>query len=632
MAEQIMGEGRGRLIAHQYRLVEEIGRGGFGVVWRARDERLNRDVAAKELFLPLYLAADQREERRERSMREARSAARIMHPSAVTVHAVVEQDGVPWIIMELIDGRSLGSVVRSGGPLPPRRAAEIGLGVLGALRTAHAAGVVHRDVTPGNILLAEGRAVLTDFGIATIEGDPSITSSGYLMGAPAYTAPERARGEHATPASDLWSLGATLYLAVEGKRPFAGDNANAVLHAIQHVEPDRPVLAGPLGPVIEGLMRKVPADRLSAEQAESLLGDVALDRVPALLSLPPGAGRVQDGRVWRWRRLVAVAAAPVVAAGVVSGLLWADRAGTPESAQGAAGRAAPAAGPRLLATLAAADEVYTVSINAAGTLLAAAGENRAVRLWRLPDRRPVAVLRGHGHAIFASAFSPDGRTLATGGYDREVILWNTAARRRLATLTPGQGTIGSLAFSPDGRELATAGTDDVQLWNVARRARLQVLGRPAETQYSAAFSRLGWLAFASADTLRMWRSRAAPRSATLGGVSSLVRAMAFDPTGRVVAIGGDDGTVTLWDCAARRRLGTVPHDRSVYAVAFSPDGRTLATASGDTVVLWDVAQRKRTATLTGHRGLVSSLAFSRDGRTLASGGFDGTVRLWALGP
>ncbi|WP_131762023.1 serine/threonine-protein kinase, partial [Actinomadura fibrosa] len=282
MVDLIMGEERGRLVARQYRLVEEIGRGGFGVVWRARDEWLNRDVAAKELFLPLYLADDQREERRERSLREARSAARIVHPSAVTVHAVVEDEGVPWIIMELVGGRSLGAIVRRDGPLPPRRAAEIGLDLLGALRTAHAAGVVHRDVTPGNVLIGDGRVVLTDFGIATIEGDPSITRSGYLMGAPAYTAPERARGEPAVPASDLWSLGATLYLAVEGRRPFPGDNANAVLHAIQNLEPPRPVLAGPLGAVIDGLMRKDPADRLTAAQAESLLADVAADRVPVL--------------------------------------------------------------------------------------------------------------------------------------------------------------------------------------------------------------------------------------------------------------------------------------------------------------------------------------------------------------
>ncbi|HEX2317289.1 MAG TPA: serine/threonine-protein kinase, partial [Thermomonospora sp.] len=266
-----MAAGPGLLIAGQYRLTEELGRGGFGVVWRARDERLHRDVAAKELFLPTYLGQDQRRERRRRSLREARSAARIVHPAAVTVYDVVEHDGCPWIIMELVEGRALNAVVREQGPLPPHRAARVGLAILGALGAAHAAGVVHRDVKPGNVLIGERRTVLTDFGIATIDGDPALTHSGFVMGAPAYTSPERARGEPAVPASDLWSLGATLFYAVEGHRPYSGANANATFHAILNGEPPVPAHAGPLTPVITGLMRKEISERLTAAQATIML-------------------------------------------------------------------------------------------------------------------------------------------------------------------------------------------------------------------------------------------------------------------------------------------------------------------------------------------------------------------------
>src|SRR5918992_1265241 len=258
-----MGAGPDRLIAGQYRLIEEIGRGGFGVVWRARDEHLHRDVAAKALFVPSYLSPDQRSEQRERSLREARSAARLTHPATVTVYAVIEHDGAPWIIMELIDGSSLSSIVKREGPLPPRRVAEIGLNVLQALRAAHAAGVIHRDVKPANILIGahDNRVVLSDFGIARIEGDPNITQSGFIMGAPAYTSPERARGESAIAASDLWSLGASLYYAVEGHRPFPGANAQAVFHAILTADPIPMRRSGPLTQVINGLLRKDPAER-----------------------------------------------------------------------------------------------------------------------------------------------------------------------------------------------------------------------------------------------------------------------------------------------------------------------------------------------------------------------------------
>ena len=265
--------GSGRVVAARYELLDLVGHGAMGTVWRARDLRLDREVAVKEVRLPGPMTAHDRSVLRERSLREARVAARLTHPGVVTVHDVIEADGSPWIIMELVPSRSLARVLAEDGPLWPARAAAMGMTLLEALGSAHAAGVVHRDVKPANILVtSESRVVLTDFGIATLHGDPGLTQAGMVMGTPGFCAPERIRGEPATPASDLWSLGATLYAAVEGRGPFEGQgSAMAVLANIVHGDPPPATRAGPLEPVILALMRRDPAARPDATGARRLL-------------------------------------------------------------------------------------------------------------------------------------------------------------------------------------------------------------------------------------------------------------------------------------------------------------------------------------------------------------------------
>ena len=265
--------GSGRVVAGRYELLDPVGHGAMGTVWRARDLRLDREVAVKEVRVPGPMTYQDRNVLRERSLREARVAARLSHPGVVTVHDVIEADGTPWIIMELVPSRSLAQVLAEDGPLPPARAAMMGMTLLEALGSAHAAGVVHRDVKPGNILVTpEGRAVLTDFGIATLHGDPGLTQAGMVMGTPGFCAPERIRGEPASPASDLWSLGATLYAAVEGRGPFEGQgSAMAVLANIVHGDPPPAKSAGPLEPVITALMKRDPAARPDAITARRLL-------------------------------------------------------------------------------------------------------------------------------------------------------------------------------------------------------------------------------------------------------------------------------------------------------------------------------------------------------------------------
>ena len=260
------------LVAGRYRLLDQLGRGGMGIVWRARDELLGRPVAVKEVVVPPELPEEERDVLRRRTLREARSAARLAHPNVVMMYDVVEDDGRPWLVMELVASRTLGELIHERGRLRWREVAGIGLEVLAALQAAHSAGVLHRDVKPSNVLLADdGRVVLTDFGIASLEGDASLTRSGALVGSPAFIAPERVQARGAVPESDLWSLGATLYTAVEGRSPFDRGSAFPTLAAAVAEPPDPAPHAGPLWPVIEGLLTKDPASRMTAAEATRLL-------------------------------------------------------------------------------------------------------------------------------------------------------------------------------------------------------------------------------------------------------------------------------------------------------------------------------------------------------------------------
>src|SRR5215472_8084770 len=303
----------GRVIAGRYRLEALIGRGAMGVVWRARDQLLDRDVALKEVQIADTLTEEERATAFQRTLREAKTAARLNHPAVVTVYDVAEDGGRPWIVMQLVHARSLDQVLSASGPLPPRQAAEVGRQLLAALSVAHAAGVMHRDVKPSNVLLGrDDRAVLTDFGIATFQGDPRLTQTGMVMGSPGFTAPERIRGEDASPASDLWSLGATIYAAVEGHGPFdkRGGAITTMSAIINEDAPGAPA-AGALGPVIAALLSREPADRPDASAAARMITgvlpqlpdatpDAPTGYEPTALSASPGSvapGSVAPGSV-----------------------------------------------------------------------------------------------------------------------------------------------------------------------------------------------------------------------------------------------------------------------------------------------------------------------------------------------
>ncbi|WP_043267491.1 serine/threonine-protein kinase [Streptomyces sp. CT34] len=322
----------GRLIADRYRLAEHVGRGGMGTVWRAEDELLGRYVAVKKLHVPLHLHDDEVQRLYERTRREARSAARITHPNVIVVHDVVDDEGLPCIVMEYIPSVTLSDVLKRQNTVPPGEAARIGRAMAAALRAAHDVGVLHRDVKPANVLLGnDGRIVLTDFGIAVEPGAPSLTKTGELVGSIQYLAPERLRPGIAEPgpACDLWALGAMLYQAVQGRTPFQRDTAIETAYAIATEECPPPSNAGHLTPVIEGLLVKEPDRRMDAHEAERLLGlapgteAIPLDpptRSEAREASP--AVPVPGGK--RGRRMALWMVSTVVAAAIATGgaLLW----------------------------------------------------------------------------------------------------------------------------------------------------------------------------------------------------------------------------------------------------------------------------------------------------------------------
>ena len=271
-----------RRVDDRYDLLSPLGRGGMGVVWLAQDTVLQRNVAVKEVEFPPGVPPEEIESLRERVLREARAAGRLNHPNVTTIFDVVRDEGTTWIVMEYVNAPTLTDYVSAEGPLSPARAAEVGLGVLSALEAAHAAGIVHRDVKPGNVMVPSvGNVKLADFGVAVVQGDSKLTLTGLIIGSPSYMAPEQAQEGVSTAASDMWGLGATLYYAVEGEAPFDRGAAIPTLTAVTYDPPREMQRADALGPIIQRLLAKDPADRPTAGELEVVLREVIAEGADA---------------------------------------------------------------------------------------------------------------------------------------------------------------------------------------------------------------------------------------------------------------------------------------------------------------------------------------------------------------
>jgi serine/threonine protein kinase len=301
---------RTELVAGRYRLLRQIGRGGMGIVWHARDEQLDRDVAIKELNA---LTRHQTPATIQRALREARACAQLNHPGIITVHDIADHDNRPWIVMELINGRSLAQLLHDDGPMPERHAAELALQILRALQAVHGKGIVHRDIKPANVLLDGDRAILTDFGIALVPDGPALSETNQLIGSPEYLAPERIDGQPASPATDLWALGVTLYTTVHGKSPFARSDTPSTLAAVLAYDPAAPPEAPRLWPAIRAMLNKTPTDRPTAEQAHQQLERI-LTTEHGTTASPPARSRRG--------RLTAVALALFLLAGLIVWAPW----------------------------------------------------------------------------------------------------------------------------------------------------------------------------------------------------------------------------------------------------------------------------------------------------------------------
>jgi WD40 repeat protein len=650
-----------------YEVTGVVGRGGAGVVFKGFDPSLNRFVAIKVLTPHLASSAAAR----RRFAREARATAAVTHENVVAVHGVDEANGLPYLVMEYVAGISLQERIDRAGPLELEEALRIGAQTAAGLAAAHAQGLVHRDVKPGNLLLESGmeRVKITDFGLARAADDASLTQSGVVAGTPGYMAPEQARGEPVDPRADLFSLGSVLYAICTGRAPF---RANGTLAVLRRVCEDEPLPVRDLNPsvpewlaaIITRLHAKDPADRFesAAEVARLLSRCLAHSRQPALVPPPRVTGlrrRALRRRLAAVAALVGAAALAVLAASFLAKQGWLPiREAVP---QGAGAR--PTVRPRGALT-GLRKPVYQVAFSPGSEVLATAGGAGEVRLWDLTTNQPRGTLPGGVGSLWSVAFAPNGTLLAAAGGDWAhhddtggIVVWDATTQARLFDLHGHPGLVFSVAFSPDSRTLASGGWDGtVRLWDATSGQELALLRGHKGRVRSVCFSPDG-SALARADldgTVLIYEvgSRKLRRRIDTG--AGWVNCVAFSPDGSTLATAENQGAlemdgkpiaggpVGLWDAVTGARRATLKGPRgAVLAVAFSPDGKSLVSGGGQwkeygDVALWDVASGQERLALHGNAEWVECVAFSPDGRTLVSGGGDpdsrGEVKLWDLAP
>jgi serine/threonine protein kinase len=655
-----MRGGVGTLVAGRYLLAEAVGQGGMGRVWRGHDQLLDRVVAVKEVLLPPQ-APEGRAELLARTMREARAAARLDHPGVITIHDVVEHDGSPWIVMQFVAGTSLRAQIERQGRLPWREVAGLGEQVAEALAAAHAAGIVHRDLKPDNILLSGRRVIVTDFGIARImDSTTRLTSTGVLVGTPAYMAPEQLDGGDAGPAADLWALGATLYTAVEGTTPFAGATMTALIAAILTKTHPRLRHADVLlAETVAGLLAKEPARRPDAQAAAR-----------ALAACRAGAAVRDPAASLRPTPTVAAGGSPSQPATpqepwFPDTLTGGNR--RPEgSGEASAAKLPPIAGrhpsfPGMHRPSAAHPEPPLVSQPPSRPAPA------RQRRWRLPAAILAAAavltaMAGAGAALLTSGShspgtassstrpptgqigTPTPASAQTGQHASASAHAGPVTTSLLATLADpgGDGGVSAVAFGPDSTLATGDGNGSTYLWNTTTDSLIATLADPRLGVYSVAFGPGGTVAVGEDNgSTYLWNTTIRSVIATFtdpNGESAL--SLAFGPDGSL-AVGDGNGSTYLWNTTTGSLLATLPDPDggSPRDVAFGPDG-TLAVAvynqvgpaagghfSGGTY-LWNTATGSLLATLPAPQDTAPmSLAFGPHD-TLAVTDVNGSTYLW----
>lgn len=612
-----------------------LGRGGMGVVLEAFDTKLQRHVAIK--VLDGDLSKD--ELARQRFCREARAAASIAHENVVAVHQVerICEDGVPFLVMQLVNGETLEQRLLREKKLSVPEVVRIGMQAARGLAAAHAQGLIHRDIKPGNILLEapNSRVKLTDFGLARVSEDVRLTRTGFVTGTPLYMSPEQALGKEADQRSDLFSLGAILYEMLAGQTPFQGNSALSILRQItevrhrplREVNPDVPEW---LEELVDELLAKNPDDRYQTATDLAEVLEYSYAKMTNESLVMPAVCQVEVARrASRRRMLLAVAGAGLLSIGLVAGMLGSwflpARGVGPTPEQSSAEPIAVLGGN--------AGSVWAVSFDPTSDTVAMGVEDGTVRLWDLPSKSVKATLDAHRGVVWTTRISDDGQLLVTSGDDGLLKLWRPTENAPLRTFDHPNAVRG-LAMNADATRLyAGDRKGGLRVWGEDESQPLAQAEQPGAIYAVALSPDQKTLATSGSDkTVRLWNAETLTQKLPLDGHSGPVYSLAFSHDGTQLASAGWDRTVRIWDVSSGMLLKSWEASKTdIWAVAFSPDDRIIATAGQEGAVrLWSRDSNALLASFLGHDASVHALAFSRDGTKLASGGRDGAARVWEV--